>query len=90
MTVSPTKRKSGTTLTLTAEGFLVDSVPKTLYNIHINNALGADMKVGDTYKTHQGGTVTVTKTGLIHKAGNAYSGKIAQQEAKQKPANSKG
>jgi len=44
------------------------------------------MKVGDTYKTHQGGTVTITKTGLIHKAGNAYSGKIAVQEAKQKPA----
>jgi hypothetical protein len=31
-----------------------------------------------------GGTITFTKTGLIHKAGNAYSGKIAQQEAKQK------
>ena len=33
------------------------------------------MKVGDTWITHQGGTVTVTKTGLIHRAGNAYSGK---------------
>ena len=39
-----------------------------------------------TYTTATGGTVTLTKTGLIHKAGNAYSGKIAVQEAKQKPA----
>jgi hypothetical protein len=30
-----------------------------------------------------GGTITYTKTGLIHRAGTAYSGKIAQQEAKQ-------
>ena len=29
-----------------------------------------------------GGTITFTKTGLIHKAGNTYSGKLAQQEAK--------
>lgn len=48
------------------------------------------MKVGQTYKTHQGGTVTITATGLIHKAGNAYSGKIAQQEAKQKPSKKQG
>ena len=47
-------------------------------------------KVGDTWKTHQGGTVTVTKTGLVHKAGNSYSGKVAAQEAKQKPSKSKG
>lgn len=40
------------------------------------------MRVGDTYRTHTGGTVTITKTGLIHKAGTAYSGKIAVQEAK--------
>jgi hypothetical protein len=33
-----------------------------------------------------GGTITYTKTGLIHSAGKAYSGKIAAQEAKQKPA----
>lgn len=32
------------------------------------------------------GIVTRTATGLIHKATNAYSGKIAQKEAKQKPA----
>jgi hypothetical protein len=31
-----------------------------------------------------GGVITYTKTGLIHTAGKAYSGKIAQQEAKQK------
>lgn len=39
-----------------------------------------------TYTTAKGGTVTFTKTGLVHRAGNAYSGKIAAQEAKQKPA----
>ncbi len=37
-----------------------------------------------------GGVITFTKTGLIHTAGKAYSGKIAQQEAKQKPAKRKG
>ena len=37
-----------------------------------------------------GGTITYTKTGLIHKSGNAYSGKIATEEAKQKPAKAKG
>ena len=31
-----------------------------------------------------GGTIKFTKTGLIHTAGKAYSGKIAAQEAKQK------
>ena len=29
-----------------------------------------------------GGVITYTKTGLIHTAGKAYSGKIAAQEAK--------
>jgi hypothetical protein len=33
-----------------------------------------------------GGTITHTKTGLIHSAGKAYSGKIASQEAEQKKA----
>ena len=33
-----------------------------------------------------GGTITFTKTGLIHTAGKAYSGKIAQLEAKEKKA----
>jgi hypothetical protein len=37
-----------------------------------------------------GGTITFTKTGLIHTAGKAYSGKIAAQEAKQKPGKKKG
>ena len=40
------------------------------------------MQVGTTYQTANGGTVTITKTGLIHKAGNAYSGKIATAEEK--------
>ena len=46
--------------------------------------------IGKTIPSSTGGTVTVTKTGLIHKAGNAYSGKIAAAEAKQKPAKKKG
>jgi hypothetical protein len=43
-----------------------------------------------TITSSTGGTITFTKTGLIHKAGNTYSGKIAASEAKQKPAKSKG
>jgi hypothetical protein len=37
-----------------------------------------------TVQSSTGGTITYTKTGLIHTAGKAYSGQIAQQEAKQK------
>jgi hypothetical protein len=32
-----------------------------------------------------GGVITFTATGLIHSAGKAYSGRIAAQEARQKP-----
>jgi len=38
-----------------------------------------------TTASSTGGTITFTKTGLIHTAGKAYSGKIAAQEA-EKPA----
>jgi hypothetical protein len=48
------------------------------------NKLGNTMQT--TYTTKNGGTVTITPTGLIHKAGNAYTGKIAAKEAAQKPA----
>jgi hypothetical protein len=37
-----------------------------------------------------GGIITFTKTGLIHTAGKAYSGKMAQLEAKQKKTAKKG
>lgn len=40
------------------------------------------MKPGTTAKSSTGGVITYTKTGLIHTAGKAYSGKIAQQESK--------
>ena len=43
-----------------------------------------DMKVGDSKKTSTGGTVTKTKTGIVHKAGNNYSGKAAEKEDKKK------
>jgi hypothetical protein len=45
---------------------------------------------GTTVKSSSGGTITFTKTGLIHKSGNAYSGKLAAVEAKQKPVALKG
>lgn len=37
-----------------------------------------------TFTSSTGGTVTLTKTGLIHKSGNAYSGKLAAVEAAKK------
>lgn len=43
-----------------------------------------EMKVGDTKKSSTGGTITKTKTGVVHKAGNAYSGKAAEKEEKAK------
>jgi len=43
-----------------------------------------EMKTGDSKKTSTGGTVTKTKTGIIHKAGNNYSGKAAEKEDKKK------
>jgi len=43
-----------------------------------------DMKVGDSKKTSTGGTVTKTKTGIVHKAGNNYSGKAAEKDDKKK------
>ncbi len=42
------------------------------------------MKPGTTIPSSTGGTITYTKTGLIHTAGKAYSGKIAAQEEKSK------
>jgi len=43
-----------------------------------------DIKSGTQVPSSTGGTITYTKTGLIHTAGTAYSGKIAQQELKSK------
>ena len=37
-----------------------------------------------------GGTIVLTKTGLIHKAGNNFSGKAAQVEAKNKKSSAMG
>jgi len=63
---------------------LVDSLSKRQYNKHLNSKIGNTMQT--TYTTKNGGTVTITPTGLIHKAGSAYTGKIAASEAAQKPA----
>lgn len=41
-----------------------------------------DIKAGLKVPSSSGGTITYTKTGLIHTAGTAYSGKIAQVESK--------
>jgi hypothetical protein len=43
-----------------------------------------DIKAGTQVPSSTGGTITYTKTGLIHTSGTAYSGKIAQQELKSK------
>ena len=40
------------------------------------------MKAGTKIASSTGGTITYTKTGLIHSAGKAYSGATAQAEAK--------
>lgn len=42
------------------------------------------MKPGTQIPSSTGGTITYTKTGLIHSAGKAYSGKTAEIEAKEK------
>lgn len=39
-------------------------------------------KVGTKVPSSTGGTVEYTKTGLIHRAGTAYSGKLAAKEEK--------
>jgi hypothetical protein len=39
------------------------------------------MKPGTSIPSSTGGIITFTKTGLIHSAGKAYSGKLAQIEA---------
>lgn len=44
------------------------------------------MKPGTQIASSTGGTITFTKTGLIHTAGKAYSGKTAEVEAKQAKA----
>ena len=41
------------------------------------------MKPGTQIPSSTGGTITFTKTGLIHTAGKAYSGKLAQMESKE-------
>ena len=40
------------------------------------------IKAGTKVPSSTGGTITYTKTGLIHSAGKAYSGKAAEAEAK--------
>lgn len=40
------------------------------------------MKPGTKIPSSTGGTITFTKTGLIHTAGKTYSGKLAAIEAK--------
>lgn len=42
------------------------------------------MNQNQTKTSSTGGTIIYTRTGLIHKAGQAYSGKVAQAEAKGK------
>lgn len=39
-------------------------------------------KVGTKVPSSTGGTIEYTKTGLIHRAGTAYSGKLAAKDEK--------
>ena len=56
----------------------VDRASALCYNAHIlRNTMTQTTKPSST-----GGVITYTKTGLIHSAGKAYSGKIAAQESK--------
>jgi hypothetical protein len=52
----------------------------------MNKQQGNTMKPGTTIPSSTGGVIKFTATGLIHTAGKAYSGKIAQVEARQKKA----
>lgn len=48
------------------------------------------MQVGQTYTTKSGGTVTITKTGLIHRAkSGAYSGQLAESNTNVLPGQPK-
>jgi|TARA_R110002126_G_scaffold109402_1_gene246334 hypothetical protein len=51
----------------------------------IINPRKTTMTTPTTIRSSSGGTITYTKTGLIHRSGGAYSGKIAALE---KPVNS--
>ena len=51
---------------------------------------GSDMKVGDSKPSSTGGTITKTKTGVVHKAGKNYGGDKAPTDTEDdKPAKSK-
>ena len=51
---------------------------------------GSDMKVGDSKSSSTGGTITKTKTGVVHKAGKNYGGDKAPTDTEDdKPAKSK-
>jgi hypothetical protein len=51
---------------------------------------GSDMKVGDSKTSSTGGTITKTKTGVVHKAGKNYGGDKAPTDTEDdKPAKSK-
>ncbi len=45
-----------------------------LADLRAGKKVKEDMKTGDSYTTHKGGTVTKTKTGLKHKAGAGHYG----------------
>jgi len=45
-----------------------------------NSNKKSNMSKEVTIRSSSGGTITYTKTGLIHRSGGAYSGKIAALE----------
>jgi len=67
--------------TATSIRWLTKNVIKRL--VRTQNSRKTNMN--KTTPSSTGGTITYTKTGLIHKAGSTYSGKLAALEAKNKP-----
>ena len=58
---------------------MVDNKSQICYNNGLKRNKEFCMKVGQSYTTKMGGTVTITKTGLVHRAGaGAYSGRLAE------------
>ena len=86
------KSSTGGTITKTATGLKHSAgknygghdAPKTPDSDTKSKKVKEDMKTGDSKKSSTGGTITKTATGLKHSAGNAYSGKQAEKEAKSK------
>ena len=66
------------------DGDKKEPMKKAIKDKTMNKKVKETMKIGDTKTSSTGGKITKTKTGVTHKAGNAYSGKTAEKEEKSK------